>query len=400
MYSAAICKEDFLKIKKLVKEEDPRLSKRLEECNRQLLALKRECEGCQVLDSAANVYLKLVSLMGEMERFLEECKNEEMHAEVLELYFAVRSFLGIYEDLDENYLIYSELGEDGRFYLHLFCVNPARKLQEYLEKGRSTIFFSATLLPVHYYKKLLSTSTDDYAVYAESPFDPANRLLLLGNDVSTKYKLRGKQMYRKYARYLVNVAKAKAGNYIAFFPSYHFMEEVHEEFLEILEDTGEEIDDVMQSPYMSEEAREIFLENFEDVRNRSLMGFCVLGGIFSEGIDLSEDQLIGAVIIGTGLPQVCRERELLKQYFDARGFRGFDYAYLYPGMNKVLQAAGRVIRTDEDQGVILLLDDRFRERRCQEIFPREWTSRGWCSLGNVSEQITRFWEEKNGGETS
>ena len=400
MYSAAICKEDFLKIKKLVKEEDPRLSKRLEECNRQLLALKRECEGCQVLDSAANVYLKLVSLMGEMERFLEECKNEEMHAEVLELYFAVRSFLGIYEDLDENYLIYSELGEDGRFYLHLFCVNPARKLQEYLEKGRSTIFFSATLLPVHYYKKLLSTSTDDYAVYAESPFDPANRLLLLGNDVSTKYKLRGKQMYRKYARYLVNVAKAKAGNYIAFFPSYHFMEEVHEEFLEILEDTGEEIDDVMQSPYMSEEAREIFLENFEDVRNRSLMGFCVLGGIFSEGIDLSEDQLIGAVIIGTGLPQVCRERELLKQYFDARGFRGFDYAYLYPGMNKVLQAAGRVIRTHEDQGVILLLDDRFRERRCQEIFPREWTSRGWCSLGNVSEQIARFWEEKNGGETS
>ena len=152
MYSAAICKEDFLKIKKLVKEEDLRLSKRLEECNRQLLALKRECEGCQVLDSAANVYLKLVSLMGEMERFLEECKNEEMHAEVLELYFAVRSFLGIYEDLDENYLIYSELGEDGRFYLHLFCVNPARKLQEYLEKGRSTIFFSATLLPVHYYK--------------------------------------------------------------------------------------------------------------------------------------------------------------------------------------------------------------------------------------------------------
>ena len=156
----------------------------------------------------------------------------------------------------------------------------------------------------------------------------------------------------------------------------------------------------MQSPYMSEEAREIFLENFEDVRNRSLMGFCVLGGIFSEGIDLSEDQLIGAAIIGNGLPQVCRERELLKQYFDARGFRGFDYAYLYPGMNKVLQAAGRVIRTHEDQGVILLLDDRFRERCCQEIFPREWAPRGWCSLGNVSEQIARFWEEKNGGETS
>lgn len=400
MYSAVICKEEFLRIKKLVKEDDPKLSKKLEDCNKQLLILKRECDGCRVLENAGNVYLKLVSLMGEMERFLEECRKEEVRTEVLELYFSVRSFLGVYEDLDENYLIYSELGEEGHFYLHLFCVNPARKLQGYLDRGRSAVFFSATLLPIHYYKKLLSTASDDYAIYAESPFDPSHRLLLLGSDVSTKYKLRGKNMYRKYARYLFAVARAKVGNYIAFFPSYRFMEEVCEEFLELLEESMEEIDYVMQSQYMSEEAREIFLENFEDVRTRSLMGFCVLGGIFSEGIDLSEDKLIGAVIIGTGLPQVCRERELLKQYFDDRGLRGFDYAYLYPGMNKVLQAAGRVIRTDEDQGVILLLDDRFQERRCQEIFPREWASRGRCSLENVTEQVAGFWEKKNGGETS
>ena len=218
MYSARICKEDFLKIKRLVKTEDVKLGKRLEECNRQLLSLKRECDGCQVLNSAGNVYLKLVSLMGEMERFLEECDREEIRKEVLELYFDVRTFIGVYEVLDENYMIYSELGGDDKFYLHLFCVNPAGRLKEYLEKGVSTIFFSATLLPIHYYKKLLSTVSDDYAVYAESPFDAAHRLLMLGTDVSTKYKLRGTLMYRKYAEYLLKVAEAKAGNYIAFFP--------------------------------------------------------------------------------------------------------------------------------------------------------------------------------------
>ena len=143
---------------------------------------------------------------------------------------------------------------------------------------------------------------------------------------------------------------------------------------------------------MTEEAREIFLENFEEERDRSLMGFCVMGGIFAEGIDLTEDRLIGAVIVGTGLPQVCRERELLKTYFEGKGQRGFDYAYLYPGMNKVLQSAGRVIRTDEDRGVILLLDDRFGDARYQETFPREWEKIVPCSLSGVKEKLREFWE--------
>lgn len=202
-------------------------------------------------------------------------------------------------------------------------------------------------------------------------------------------------MYRRYARYLIEAACAKAGNYLAFFPSYRFMEEVYEEFLELIgTGTGEEIEYVMQSQYMSEEAREIFLENFEEARDQSLIGFCVMGGIFSEGINLAEDKLIGAVIVGTGLPQVCTERELLKSYFDAQGLRGFDYAYLYPGMNKVLQSAGRVIRTDEDRGVILLLDERFLDGRYQETFPREWKDYELCTINNVSQKTQEFW---NGG---
>ena len=136
------------------------------------------------------------------------------------------------------------------------------------------------------------------------------------------------------------------------------------------------------------------MNTFEEERKESLLGFCVMGGIFSEGIDLTEDKLIGAVIVGTGLPQVCREREILKDYFDQHGQRGFDYAYLYPGMNKVLQADGRVIRTDEDRGVILLLDDRFFNRRYQETFPREWENQRSCSLGNMAEQIEEFWKKE------
>ena len=392
MYSAQIYKEDILKIKKLVKDRDEKLARKLNDCNKQLLALRRECDGLQVLDSVSHIYLKLMALMTEMERYLEDCKEEEIRQEVLNLYFSVRTFLNIHDRLDENYLIYSELEDSGRFKLRLFCVNPANCLQEFLDKGNSTIFFSATLLPIHYYKKLLSTSKEDYAIYAESPFDPARRQLILGTDVSTKYTRRGEDMYRRYARYLIQVARTRIGNYIAFFPSYRFMEEVYEVFVDLLKE-DQEIEYVMQSQYMSEEAREIFLENFEEDRKHSLMGFCVMGGIFSEGIDLAEDKLIGAIIIGTGLPQVCRERELLKNYFDAHGLRGFDYAYLYPGMNKVLQSAGRVIRTDEDRGVILLLDERFRDGRYQETFPREWKEYALCNVENVEDYLETFWKK-------
>ena len=147
---------------------------------------------------------------------------------------------------------------------------------------------------------------------------------------------------------------------------------------------------------MTEQEREEFLERFEIVKDHSLIGFCVMGGIFSEGIDLTEDKLIGAMIIGTGLPQVCLERELLKYYFDNQGLNGFDYAYLYPGMNKVLQSAGRVIRTDQDRGVIVLLDDRFMERQCQNVFPREWEDYKVCNSEEIRGELKRFWREDVG----
>ena len=389
MYSASLYKEDLLEVRKLVKAEDPKLAKGLSECNQQFLELKRECEHYQILKSVSHIALKLMNVLSKLEDYLEECKDAEKKKRVLDFYFAVRSFLNIHDIMDENYVIFSEMMEDGRFQIKLFCVNPAVNLQNYLEQGNSTIFFSATLLPVHYYKKLLSVEKDDYAVYAHSSFPQENKFLFIGTDVSTRYTRRGESTYQRFARYIAVMAEQKKGNYMAFFPSYRFLEEVHTCFLECVD---HEVDSICQVSYMDEEQREEFLEEFEREREKSLVAFCVMGGIFSEGIDLTDDKLIGAVIAGTGLPQVCTEREILKQYFNATDMDGFDYAYLYPGMNKVLQSAGRVIRTESDRGVILLLDDRFRAMRYREVFPREWQQYQLGSVKNLEQEIRTFWE--------
>ena len=394
MYSAELCKEDFLAVKKLVKGEAPRFAKRLEACNKILLAMKKECENYKVLDNISHFGIQLMNVLSETDRYLEECVDKEVRETVLDFYFQVRSFLNIYDGLDENYVIYTEYQENGRFVLKLFCVNPAANLQKCLDKGNSAVFFSATLLPIQYYKRLLSTEKDNYAVYIDSSFDTKKRLLMNGVDVSTRYAMRSREMYQRYATYIFRVVKAKMGNYLIFFPSYRFMEDVYQEFTQLLASDEEEMELVIQQKHMDEEERENFLRAFEMGREKSLIGFGVLGGIFSEGIDLTNEKLIGTLIIGTGLPQVCNEREILKSYFDQKGLYGFDYAYRYPGMNKVLQAAGRVIRTEDDHGVILLLDERFQREKGKEIFPKEWADCERCRLDIVEEKIRLFWEKQ------
>lgn len=394
MYSAELCKEDFLAVKKLVKGEAPRFAKRLEACNKILLAMKKECENYKVLDNISHFGIQLMNVLSETDRYLEECVDKEVRETVLDFYFQVRSFLNIYDGLDENYVIYTEYQENGRFVLKLFCVNPAANLQKCLDKGNSAVFFSATLLPIQYYKRLLSTEKDNYAVYIDSSFDTKKRLLMNGVDVSTRYTMRSREMYQRYATYIFRVVKAKMGNYLIFFPSYRFMEDVYQEFTQLLASDEEEMELVIQQKHMDEEERENFLHAFEMGREKSLIGFGVLGGIFSEGIDLTNEKLIGTLIIGTGLPQVCNEREILKSYFDQKGLYGFDYAYRYPGMNKVLQAAGRVIRTEDDRGVILLLDERFQREKGKEIFPKEWADCERCRLDIVEEKIRLFWKKQ------
>ena len=390
MYSAVLYKDDFLKIKRLVKPYHKKLERALEKCNRQLLELKRECETYVELDTLGGFSLALLNVMGEMENFLEELEDGDMRKEVLEFYFQVRSFLYIYDLLDENYVIYSQHEEDGRFRVKLYCVNPAVNLQNCLNKGISTIYFSATLLPVQFYRKLLSGRENDYAIYAHTPFSPDQKKVLLGRDVSSRYTRRGPEEYGRIAEYIAKTISARKGNYMVFFPSYRMLEDIYDIYLEKFAGQNEKI--LCQSPSMQENAREEFLAEFDCEQETTLLGFCVMGGIFAEGIDLTGEKLIGAIIVGTGLPQISYEREILKKYYDRKGENGFDYAYRFPGMNKVLQSAGRVIRTKEDKGVILLLDERFCSPDYRNLFPREWEDYKICNRQNIKEMLEEFWE--------
>lgn len=390
MYSAVLYKEDFLKVKKIMREYSRKCVKALEKCNGHLLELKRQCENYEILDNIGALIFALMQLGAALEEFFLKDISFPEKKEVQDFYLELRHFLNMYERVDENYVVYTEHEADGRFKLKLYCVDTAVNLQECLDKGKSTIFFSATLLPIQYYKKLLSTREDNYAVYAKTVFSQEQRLLVIGTDVSSKYTRRNESEFAKIARYIYETAQGKRGNYMAFFPSYKMMEQVLEKFYAL--NLGE-MDCVVQETGMREQEREEFLECFRTERENTLVGFCVMGGIFSEGIDLKNEALIGAVIVGTGLPQVSNEREILKNYYDKRYSAGFDYAFRYPGMNKVLQSAGRVIRTMEDKGVIVLLDERFLQREYLKMFPREWENYETVTVESVREKVKKFWSE-------
>ena len=393
MYSAEISRQTLFTLRKKIRKHFPKLARALDKASRQMLELEEDLKASQnpyqVLSNPGVLPVTFLTISGELEEILEE-KNleEELRKEILEFYFVVRDFLNVSELVDENYVVYTECFGENDFRLRLFCVNPAANLSEYLKKGRSAVFFSATLFPMLYYRELLTTETDAYGIYVQSPFSAKNRRILIGSDVSSRYTRRNHTEYRKIAEYISRCVWQRQGNYMVFFPSYRLMEDVYQVYEE--EFSVDWVRCIRQNSDMTEREREEFLEEFQS-REGTLVGFCVLGGIFSEGVDLTGESLIGAIIVGTGLPQIGSEREILKEYYDRKKQSGFDYAYRYPGMNKVLQAAGRVIRTKEDRGVILLLDDRFLGRDYGEIFPREWKDRSSCRLNTVEEAVSRFW---------
>ena len=394
MYSAALLKDSFLGTKRLVKELSPRIAKLLDKCNKELLVMKRQCESYRREEEIDGFVGMLNHLYAAIDDFLDEHDTFPNKKELLDFYFEAAHFLNIYEIMDENYVVYSQLLDNGDFMLKLFCVNPARNLRQCMHKGRSTILFSATLLPIQYYKKLLGGEPTDYEVYAKSTFDEKKKALFIANDVTSKYARRSEREFLRIAEYIYEVVRQRHGNYMVFLPSHLFLEQVYRCFMEGYYQ-ADFMECIVQEDYMSEAKREEFLLRFhQEAADASvLIGFCVMGGIFSEGIDLKRDSLIGAVIVGTGIPQVGCERELLKQHFDAQGENGFDYAYRYPGMNKVLQSAGRVIRTAEDIGVVALLDERFLEPQYRRMFPREWSQYEVVSVSGIAGRVERFWNE-------
>jgi DNA excision repair protein ERCC-2 len=386
MYSAVLYKDDFLEVKRLIKDKSGKLAKLIEHCNNDMLRLKRDCDEFEVVDNVDGLVMHLISLMAEYEIFLQEGFITEGKEEILRLFLDIRHFLSMYEIHDDCYTIYTDY-EEERFRIKLQCMDPSKNLLTCMDRGRSTVMFSATLLPINYYMEQLGGKQDDYAVYAPSSFLPENRLIMIGSDVSTKYTRRNEKEFRKIYEYIKDFTGAKTGNYMVFFPSY--------QLLQIIAELAEgELDGlVVQSSTMTEEEKELFLDEFVEDPKKSRIGFCVMGGIFSEGIDLKSNRLIGAVIVGTGLPMVCNERELFRGYFDEKKGTGFDYAYLYSGMNKVLQSAGRVIRTKEDKGAILLLDERFTQKQYYNLFPREWFPNTSVNINSMENILTEFWNQ-------
>ena len=391
MYSAVLVKEDFLRLKKITCDYDDKITRALEACNKEMLELKRSCDEYEILDEvkAAPFIRRVLRLSSLIEDYLEEHDESPIRKELLLFYFELSHFLLMNDNLDENYVIFTDFMEDNSFYIKLFNVNPSKNLKECMLRGRASILFSATLLPIDYFKKLLGADEDDYEVYAQSVFNPDKRGLYIASDVTSKYTRRNLVEYTNIATYIHKLVSERDGNYMVFFPSFAFMQQVYDVYVSEYGDKGV----LMQSSNMTEEAKEEFLSHFSLNNEESVIGMCVLGGIFSEGIDLKADRLIGALIVGTGLPMVCNERQILRKYFDKDGVNGYDYAYKYPGMNKVLQAAGRVIRTTEDIGVVALLDERFMENSYLRMFPREWANFKTVSLDTISKHVEKFWNE-------
>ena len=391
MYSATLLKDEVLEIRRLVKEQDKELAMYLGKLNKALLALKKKSDGLTLFEDVEEVYLAALDVKEQIDVYINNHNDSAVADDLMDFYFRIAHFNGIYEELDDKYVIYGHLLDNGDYLLKLFNVDPSNNLQKRMEQARSSILFSATLLPIQYYKELLGGEKEDYEVYAHSVFPPENRGLFVARDVTSKYTRRGPKEYERIAEYLHDMIGVKKGNYLAFFPSYIFMEEVFQAYVTLYHE--EHVEYLLQKEDMSEEEREGFLNAFREECDRTILGFCVLGGVFSEGIDLKHDSLIGAAIVGTGLPQVGQERELLKEYFDKQGLSGFDYAYRFPGMNKVLQAAGRVIRTAEDIGIVLLLDERFLQASYKALYPREWEHMEVVDRENAAEKMAKFYKK-------
>ena len=409
MYSADLFRDEVVTMRRAVRKLWPKLYTKLGRISRQLLEIGRETEGCTVLetvDRLAGLVLdadsELSSILGE-ERIADQSgkagsdpdrkQKRELRTSLLEFYFKIDHFASIYASMDERYISYAETPERSQtsVRVRLFCVDPGKHLAECMEKGRASILFSATMLPITYYKSLLGGTGEDYEIYARSVFNPEKRGLYLVRDLTSRYQYRTPEMFDRLADCIAEVTSQRNGNYMIFFPSYSFLNEVADRFALHY---GQTCTVLRQRSGMQEEEREKFLGRFDEIYDdQTLLGFCVMGGIFSEGIDLKKDSLIGVMIVGTGIPQVCAERELLKKYFDEKGQNGYDYAYRFPGMNKVQQAAGRVIRTSEDVGIVVLIDDRFLTPACRRLFPAEWSNAQITDSREVGRLAEKFWNE-------
>ncbi len=382
MYSSFLDKSAVLAVKRNIKE-NKKLNKALNAINKELLAYQKTCADDQNI-----LFIDTLSdkLMGNLYQFINltddylsksENRNSEAYTLVRELSYDIYKFLSLTENAINAHSFFYDKAEKKLF---LFCSDAQEYLRAQLQKTKSGVFFSATLSPLSYYCELLGGDKEDHLLNVPAIFNKENFKIIVDTSVRTTYKQRV-HYYRPIAEKVRHIAQTAAGNYFVFFPSYAFMRSVYETYDE---ESAERI--LMQSSSMSENERQEFLAQFTESSN--LTAFAVAGGIFSEGIDLIGERLKGVIVCGVSLPKICTERELIRQHFDSEHKNGFEYAYLYPGMNKVLQSMGRVIRTKDDAGFAVLMDERFRQPSYLKCFPPQYDH--MCFVKSNEELLSFF----------
>lgn len=402
MHSAGLCKSQFFTAKKLLGKGKSRLKTALNKVNDHFIQWRHRCEELSLAESrnGKTFFEKerdvqfdrlLQQLCEPLQIWLDEHREpDEPHEALLQLFFDLRSWLRVADTFDEHFALQvSAYGSEVR--ASQLCLDPSAFLAADFALGRSAVLFSATLAPAGYYKDLCGIP-DARAVALRSPFPQENLGLWCARSISTRYRDREAGI-EKIAALLHTMMEARAGNYIAFFPSYAYLEQVHQAFVRLYPALPVR----KQESAMEEEQKAAFLQAFLPHPAEPLLGFAVLGGIFGEGVDLVGDRLIGVAVVGPGLPQVGPRQDQLRDYFEQSRGCGFDYAYRYPGMNKVLQAAGRVIRTPEDRGVVLLIDDRFVTPDYLRLMPPHWSHLGVVhSETELDLALRQFWQHGDG----
>ena len=334
------------------------------------------------------------NFLRDLSAFSEKCdawmKYNIDHAAyyaVEELSYRLFEFKKICECFDRHYLTFINT-VDHRVSLLLYCLDPSHNLSVALERAVATVMFSATLTPTDYFADILGGGDKTVSVSFASPFPKENLCVVAVDKVSTRYEDR-ERSYKKVASCIAATVSARVGNYMVFFPSYGYMEEVHKRFSA----KYPKVKTLLQKRNMSISDREAYLSEFQD-DGKLRIGFCVLGGSFSEGIDLPGKRLIGAIVVGVGLPGISDENNIIRDYYEEKCGSGYDYAYTYPGMNSVLQAVGRVIRTESDRGIAVLIDDRYAEPKYRELFPKEWKDMKLVGdAPSLAEIARRFWQK-------
>lgn len=382
MFSITLSYNEFFKVKQKFKSFR-KLNLALGRVINYFNGLRESIEMDKVAMTIEDEFLKGIN---KCEEVIEEfvLKNLMKDEELLNLYFDIKRFKKIVELYDENYRTLFLKEED--ILVKLLCINPSKILKDIMDKAQAAILFSATFTPLSYYMDLLGGDSS-YKLKLSSPFSKENICVMLNPYISTRLNDR-ENTYERVVDGIKSLTYKK-GNYLVFFPSYLYLNEVLKRFPQ------DNVELIVQRNDMTEEEKEDFLKRFSEDSEKTLIAFAVLGGLFGEGIDLPGEKLIGVCIVGVGLPQINFERNVLKEYFDERIGKGFEYAYFYPGFNRVMQAVGRLIRTENDRGVALLFDDRFLKRPYNNLIPDLWKPLKIVK-GNedVINALKRFWKEK------